>query len=228
MLLHSPNFDGKGNDLSIHVRTTIRYDYSYIESAAIRIGRDVLEVGSFADYALNGVDTPDLDNQALSGYHIQHTLINKKKHTFDIVLGPNNEKITIGTFKDLVSVSIHAGAESAKNFGNSVGMMGSYNGTLLSRDGKTAMDDVTAFGQEWQVNQEGPKLFRVARAPQYPVECILPSASAVSQRQRRLGETLARQAAEKACARAKQSRFDNCVFDVMAIGDVEIAGSYGA
>ena len=55
------DFDGQGNNLDLHIRTTIRYDYSYIESAAIQIGNDVLEVSSFGSYALNGVKGLDFE-----------------------------------------------------------------------------------------------------------------------------------------------------------------------
>ena len=45
VLVHIDDFQN-GLPLDIHIRTKIRYeDYSYIESAAIKIGDDILEVG---------------------------------------------------------------------------------------------------------------------------------------------------------------------------------------
>lgn len=226
VLVSAPNFDGKGNDLDIHTRTTIRYDYSYIETAAIRIGEDILEVGSFGDYAINGVESRRIaeGNGLLGGYGIMHTQKDEKSSVFQVLLGPN-ENITISTFKDLVAVHINAGPESAEYFGKSVGMMGSYTGgDLLARDGITVMDDMEKYGQEWQVNGDDPKLFRTARQPQYPTQCRLPEeGKAVG---RRLGESLAKDAAETACAHMSGSKFDNCVFDVMAVGDLELAKTY--
>ena len=37
------------------VRTKPRYEYSYIEAAAIKIGTDILEIGSWGDFMINGV-----------------------------------------------------------------------------------------------------------------------------------------------------------------------------
>jgi hypothetical protein len=70
---------------------------------------------------------------------------------------------------------------------------------------------------------EEPMLFRTARHPQYPQKCVMPDPAAVGQR--RLGETVARRAAEAACARfaGAGAIFENCVYDVMAVGDVDIA-----
>ena len=54
VLLRANDFaDGLG--LNIHIRTKERYGYSFIESAAIQIGKDVVEIGSYGDYFFNGV-----------------------------------------------------------------------------------------------------------------------------------------------------------------------------
>lgn len=185
----------------------------------MKIGNDILEVSSFGDFAFNGVDSPDLDT--LSGYAVQHTQVNKKKHTFNVIVG-KHENITISTFKDFVSVSITSGAESTKFFRNSNGLMGSYNsGSLLARDGTTVMEDMNDFGQEWQVQEW--LLFRSTRSPQFPQKCILPGPRASGQR--RLGENMARTTAEAACSHYSGIQFDNCVFDVLSVGDVDIATS---
>lgn len=222
VMLHATDFDGQGHDLDIHIRTKVRYDYSYVEAAVIQIKGQTLEVGSFGDYAVNGVDTPYLGGHAgrLAHYDIYHSSPFTKKHRFDIVLN-DEQNITISTFKDLVAVSIGQGPESDSYFQNSVGLMGSYQGKLLARDGETVMDDMNAFGQEWQVNQEEPQLFRSARAPQFPQKCVLPTPKTTQER--RLGETIPRQTAEEACSHMSGAAFDNCVHDVMAMGDVDVA-----
>ncbi|CAB9512707.1 Glycoside hydrolase Family 5 [Seminavis robusta] len=43
VLLHAPNFKDNNTALDIHIRTKTRYDYSYIETAAVQIGEDILE-----------------------------------------------------------------------------------------------------------------------------------------------------------------------------------------
>ena len=158
----------------------------------------------------------------IGGYQLYHTQVDSKKHTFDIVLG-SKENITVTTFKDLVSVSLAGGAVGKKYFRNTKGLMGSSDGTMLARDGHTIIDDANAFGQEWQVLPEEPMLFATAREPQSPQKCVMPSASAASQR--RLGETTAKKAAEAACAHLSGRSFDNCVFDVMAFNDLEVASA---
>ena len=221
-MLDAPKFDGNLN-LDIDIRTTIQYDYSYIEAAAIRIGEDILEVASYGDYAVNGVDTPFMGGKAgkLGKYPIYHTEVSKKKHTYDVVLSPT-ENITLASYKQLVSVHINVGADVEKYFGESAGIMGSFSGDLLARDGVTTMTDTDAFGQEWQVTDKEESLFRSTRAPQYPEKCMMPAPKSASA-SRRLGENIAKEAAELACAHKTGAQFNNCVYDVMAIGDLELA-----
>lgn len=220
-MISAEKFDGH-QDVTINARTKVQYDYSYIEAAAIQIGEDILEVGGYGDYAVNGVDTPYLGGKAgrIGGYELVHTAVSKKKHTYDIILGPN-ENITLASYKHLVSVKLALGDNAEKYFANAEGLVGSYSGDLLARDHKTIMEDEDAFGQEWQVRDDEPMLFRAAREPQYPTKCELPAKSASVQR--RLGETIAEEQAEIACSNKSGSAFRNCVYDVMAIGDLELA-----
>ena len=103
--------------------------------------------------------------------------------------------------------------------------MGSFDGKQMARDGVREMDggDINAFGQEWQVGENEPKLFRSARFPQAPgSQCILPSGDVKTTR--RLGEGVSRRDAEQACAGVVH--FDKCIYDVMQVGDVEVAEIY--
>lgn len=217
MLLHILDFE-PGLDLYIHVRTTIRYDYSYIESAAIRIGNDTFEVESFGQYALNDIDNADLGAAGanLSGYPIVHSHPNDKQHIFEIMIGPY-ETISVTTFKDIVSVKIDDASASFHYF-NSVGIMGSFgDGAMLARNGTTIIEDPDEFGQEWQVRSDEPMLFRTVRAPQYPQQkCILPSSDTKEeQKRRRLGEhKITHEEAEEACAHLwDESSMEACIMD---------------
>jgi hypothetical protein len=223
VLLHAPNFDN-GKNLDIHTRTTIRHGYSYIESAAISIDGEVLEVSSYGEHALNGVDgvlaASSDEQQTIGGYPIYYTQVNKKRHHYDLVLSPK-ENITFVSFKDLVAVHMNSG-QSHVFFNEDVrGIMGSIDGALVGRDGTDMSDDVTAFAEEWQVRDFEPMLFRNARAPQYPSKCNLPSSA--KKESRGLGATIARAAAETACSHFAGNQFDNCVYDIMAVGDLEMA-----
>lgn len=225
VLVHAPSFNASGLDLDIHIRTTKRYQYSFISSAVIRIGEDTLEVSSWGEYSINGVsqwrDDGDGGSMNLAGFPLVYQQINEKQSKFELVLG-NDEKIEISSFKDLVSVTIKHG--TTERFGDSVGLMGSFDGKLLARDGVTEMEDMNAFGQEWQVRQDEPMLFVSERVPQHPTQCVLPSPEEASSTGRRLGETMAQGKAEEACAHVSEpQRKEACVFDVMAVGDIDIA-----
>jgi len=126
------------------------YDYSFITSAALRIGDDVLEVGSFGDWTVNSVNRADLSSGGgltIGGYPIHYTEISDKRTKFDVVIG-KSENITLSTFKDMVSVAIQG--PNIDHWAHSAGLMGSYFGKTLARDGKTVFEDMDAFGQEWQ------------------------------------------------------------------------------
>jgi hypothetical protein len=224
VLLHSSEF-GSGLGLDVHIRTKFRRDMSYVSGATVRIGTDILEVDSQGIYFLNGEVGAELPDE-FSGFAFSHTQPNDKQHVFEVHLG-GSEKIYVKTYKDFVSVLIEEG--QSKNFGDSTGLMGDFQyGVKLSRDGKTVIDDANAFGQEWQVRDTEPTLFQTDRLPQYPLECTLPTPVQASQLRRRLLESSADAlAAEKACAHWGDGK-DDCVFDVLTTGDLEMAvvGAY--
>lgn len=184
----------------------------------MRIGQDILEVGSYGFFFLNGVSDASLSAKMAGKHSIVHTQLNKKTHEFQIELD-NDESILIRSFKDLVSVKVVHG--SFNNFGKSQGLMGKFGtGEWLARNG-TVLKDASAFGQEWQVRDTEAKLFETLRAPQHPAQCNMPKASAA--KERRLGEGVAKKAkAEKACAHWGDMQ-DKCVYDVLAMADLEIA-----
>lgn len=221
-LVHAPHFDGQ-QDMDIHVRTKIRYDYSFIEAAAIKIGNDVLEVASFGSYALNGVEDamkPNLVSvPTVGGYPIYHSIESQHTHRFDIVI-KEHENITISTFKDWVSV--HMNDVNQDEFANVSGLLGSYKGKLLGRNGTDLHEDINALGQDWQIQSHEEVLFRTVRAPQAPQKCSVPDPKALQSRRLQQGvvdQTLA----EEACAQFQGHAFSFCVHDVMSSGDLEIA-----
>jgi hypothetical protein len=225
VLIKSDNFES-GMGLDVHIRTKIRRDMAYISSAALRIGSDVLEVESQGVYWLNGVLSADVPNE-FSGFAFSHTQPTDKQHVFEVHLG-DRERIKVKTYKDFVSVLVEWG--QSKHFIDSVGLMGDFRmGHMIARDGKTVLDDANAFGQEWQVLDTEPTLFQTLRLPQHPMECTMPPPMQASQLRRRLLESssVTELAAEEACAHWGEGT-DNCVFDVLTTGDLEMAmvGSY--
>jgi hypothetical protein len=225
ILLQSSSF-GSGLGLDVHIRTQVRRGMSFISSAVLRIGTDVLEVASQGAYYLNGVAGADLPAE-FSGFQFSHTQPADQQHVFDVYLG-GRERIKIKTFKDFVSVLIEQGQH--ENFGDSVGLMGDFEmGQMIARDGETVLDDPNAYGQEWQVLNSDPKLFVTARLPQHPQVCTLPSPmEEIRGLRRRLSESsIDELAAAEACADWGENK-DDCIFDVLTTGDIEMAvvGSY--
>jgi hypothetical protein len=224
-MIHAPHFDGEGRPLDVDVRTKIRHDYSYVESAAIKLGNDTLEVASYGDYFLNGIAGATMP-AFVGGYPVTHSNPSKKIHIFEVAIA-DDEKIVIKTFKDLVAVAVNE--VEPKRFTGALGMTGSFDkfGKMIGRDGQTEITDPTDFANEWQIRQDETSLFNVAKGPQHPEQCKLPTVS-TSEKRRRLGEGLAREKAERACAHFSGEHFENCVFDIMAVGDIEIAqaGAY--
>jgi hypothetical protein len=196
------------------------------ESAAVRIGDDVLQVSSWGEFAMNGVVSADLTQARLGPFTVAYTVMNKKKSVFLIQNG-DDDHIEVSNFKEWVNVKVFATEE---NYGTSSGLMGEFGtGRMMARNGSMVftMAESNEFGNEWQVTPHEPKLFLVEdRDPQSKDgnKCIMPSVTAD---QRRLGETIAQEDAMEACAdyREKVDLFEMCVYDVLASGDLEMAMS---
>jgi hypothetical protein len=85
--------------LDVHIRTKLRRDMSYIFSAVIRIGKDLLEVESQGVYWLNGVLNADLPKE-FSGFPFSYTQPTYRQHVFEVYLG-GRERIKLKTYKNL-------------------------------------------------------------------------------------------------------------------------------
>jgi hypothetical protein len=71
IFIQSKEFES-GLGLDVNIRTKVRRDMSYISSAVLRIGSDVLEVESQGLYHLNGVANAELPSK-FSGFEFLHT-----------------------------------------------------------------------------------------------------------------------------------------------------------
>jgi len=240
VLLENPYFNG-GLGMDIHVRSKKMFQWSYISSAALRIGDDIFEVRGNKDdvngnsFWINGFasDSADIGEAAkqekqlllqhtLSGYPISYAWVTKKQREFTIDLH-RSQKIIFKIWNKFVRVDL-VGAK-ASDFGRSLGLMGTYGkGIMVARDRTTILNDPEEFGMEWQVQVADGHLFRNPEGPQAPEKCRLPNTSAV---RRRLRESiLSQEEAHKACTHVDGSDRDLCIFDVMATNDLGIAGAY--
>lgn len=221
--LQAPQY-AKGLGLNIHIRTKVRYDYSFIESAAIKIGDNVLEVAGYGQHKFNGVEGADLVSMG-HDIPVSHEMINKKSHQYTIDAGAVSEnlraKIVIKTFKDWVS--IHIEEAQGSDFDGSEGLLGSFpRGQRFGRDGITIIADDNEFGQEWQVLPAEQGLFDTVRSPQMPEQCVLPKTTE-AEVQRRLAESSVTEEQAKAACANVPSHQEFCVRDVLATGDLDLA-----
>lgn len=140
-LIESKNF-GNGLGLDVQVRATQRSWYSFIETAAVRIGNDILEVGAHGVHYLNGVvsiDFSDAQNPpTLAGYPIKHDKYRRgkggKENVYEIYLN-NSEYITIRSYRDFLYVGLAPG--EYLDLKDAVGLMGDWAiGSLYARNGK--------------------------------------------------------------------------------------------
>jgi hypothetical protein len=226
VFMKAPSFEGRG--LEIHVRTEQRYFFSFIKTVAMKIGDDLLEFG-FDQVLLNG--SPAHEGLAsgssfdFAGYPVSfhdEPMPNGRPRKLYRVHTPH-DTVDIKVFKQLMAIEIEDA--SHVNFIDAVGITGDYNsGLMLGRDGVTVLSDPSDFGPEWQVTSDDPSLFSSVQAPQFPEKCW--EAAAID-KVRHLRNGVSQVQAEEACAiLGENADIEDCVFDIMATGDIEMVGAH--
>ena len=226
VLLQNPSF-ANGLGMNIHIRTEISSWWSFIKSAVVQIGDDTLEIegGKRSKYWMNGKEGVELktgDFLHLSGFSVHFRKVNDHQQRYRINLS-QGDGVSIEVFKNFVRVDLRAAKKA--NFGNSAGLLGSFpEGKMFARDGTTIMEDTDSFAKEWQVLASEPMIFHTIEGVQHPQQCAMPQ---MSQTKRRLGESLiTKEEASTACEHVGAAQKDDCIFDVLATNDKEMAGSY--
>lgn len=219
-----------GAGLDIHIRNERMHMWSFIKTAAIRIGEDVFEVtgGKDGKFYFNGVegkvDNFEINKEVanISGYPVVLKSMDEKSRKFVIDLDMN-EAIVLQTWNSFVSVNVQG--PKVEHFRGSLGLLGQFpTGRKVARDGKTNLNDFNNFGQEWQVMSSESQLFHTVEGPQYPSKCEIPSSEEM--RRRLEGSTVTVEEAEIVCAYVEANLKEMCVFDVMATSDKSVAGAY--
>ena len=234
VLVKDPKF-AEGLGLEVQIRTKLVRFWSYIKSAAIRIGDDVLELEGVPASAEDGQETNywiNLHHQgelkSIGGFPVTlHKASHARRYlTIDLDSRFPGQKIVLGTYKEFVKVDFVNASE--ETFGKSVGMLGDFvTGKTLARDGSTELHSFSKLGQEWQVLPTEDMLFRNTENPQFPKKCIEPE-DPQGQRRRRLAESsITEETAEAACASLKDD-IDRraCVYDILATQDLGMVGAY--
>ena len=234
VLLHAPDFGDGG--LAIHVRTTIRNWYTFMERIAVRIGGSTLEMayGNTGKFTLDGEEYCDLDLPiTLAGYTFDRAQnVNGGMSTTYILRLDADDFISLRTDKSLVALDISI--NERPELATSSGLMGQYKtGAMLARDGKTVLpvkkhaipfvghsvDTSDAMGFEWQVRNTDPELFKMLRDPQWPTPCNLVADTISVARRSLRASDIDLKNAQRLCAGRSQDDFSFCVLDVMALGD---------
>jgi hypothetical protein len=228
VFVQSPAFH-HGLGLDIHVRTKIVRNWSYIDVAVVKIGKDVLEYkgGDDEHYWINNVAHDGTPTNKIGDFNLDYKRTSSTQREMSVDIG-HGHRVEIKSYKTMVGVTIIGG--NREDFEKSVGLTGEYGtGRKLGRDGREIANSIE-FGQEWQVRPEDGLFFRTVEGPQFPLEqCKMPSSFQASERHRRLGESTANlHAAEKACAHKSSDpdEFDKCIFDVLLTEDLGIAGAF--
>lgn len=227
VMVHSDTFHNHAG-IDLHVRTTIQDYFSYIESAALRVGESVIEFHQHYFY-LDGVKYTAEDLPMTFGGDFKYTISeaeieagkNARFYQYFKVDLHQDSSILFKFYKKFLTIAVSG---HANDFADSVGLLGDYaTGDMLSRSGMV-MSDFDQYGFEWQVNPEDAKLFQDARAPQLPFEqCRLPTAARPARRKLRGADAALYEAAKEACAHVSGSDYDLCADDVMSTGDVGLA-----
>jgi len=224
VMVHSDKFQN-GAGLDLHVRTTIQDYFSYIETAALRIGESIVEIHKDHFYLDGTKYTPsDLpitfgEDVTISNGQLEAGKNPKYYQYFQVDLNDHSSML-FKYYKKYLTIDVNG---HAKDFYDSVGLLGDYRtGDMLSRYG-TPITDFDQYGFEWQVTLEDGKLFREDRSPQLPCEpCRMPTAARPARRLRGADAALFENAST-ACAHVSGSDVDLCIEDVMATGDVGFA-----
>ena len=244
MLIDNPDYDG-GLGLKIHLRTKLEGWYSFVDTVALQIGEDVLEIGGGFEelkYWFNGQEGTTQGKLGgdmpfrVGGNEVRyHLMKNYQSFQYKIILDTDEHDvkshIVIRSVKGNLRVAID---HPASHFASTRGLMGTYGvatgvpSLKLARDGATVLQNSDEFGQEWQVHptEEGMLFHTAGGVSQYPEQCTMPSAA--SARRRLLGDgSITFDMAAEACAHleTEDDRTD-CVTDVIAIGDLGVAGAY--
>jgi hypothetical protein len=224
VMVHSDDFHNKAG-FDLHARTTMHSYYSYIESAAFRVGDYTVEIER-DQFFINGVQHTKTDLPLTFGgdfkYTIAQTVDTETVETFKVDLHEDSS-IEFKFYLHYLNINVDG---VNKDFMDSVGLLGEYGtGDMYSRDG-ALMTNFEEYSFEWQVNPEDNQLFRTARAPQLPYEqCRMPTHDRPARRHLRADRRLFEQA-QVACAAQQGNDFDLCVDDVMMTGDVGIAEAW--
>ena len=220
-MIHNDGFHNNAG-FDLHARTTVDQFYSYIESAAFRVGETVVEIEQKQFY-LDGVEHSYSELPISFGGESQYSMsIKEENRKKEIQVDLNDKsKVLFKFYKHYLTINMDT---VHSDMGGAVGLLGEFpTGNMFDRDG-LPMTDFEQMGFEWQVSPNDRKLFREDRSPQLPFEqCRMPTASRPARRNLRAKNQELFKQAQDACAHLSEGDNDLCLDDVMMTGDVGLA-----
>lgn len=240
LVMMKDEFFAEGLGLHVHIRTKIVGYWSYIQSVAIQLGDDTLEIEGSADadsdgeahYWVNYKYQEDLAAASFSEFPVtqKQDLSSpfKRSFTIDFDSKYQGQNITVETYKEFVRVRFNGNEDL---YGNTAGILGDYKtGKTYSRDGVSEVHDLVELGDEWQVLPYEPRLFHEKSHPQFPELCLKPEGPSSGDHKRRLTESdISIEGAEAACGAASLTdplAVKECAYDILATQDLDMVGAF--
>ena len=241
MLLHNPEFNN-GLGMDVHIRTKIEDFWSSVESSAIQLGDETMEIQANPESdewlwvngkAISvGAQTGKWYETEIAGYVLRYKESSASVREASIYFKGHVERIVFKTFKSFVRVDVDW-ESSPEHYKGSVGLLGSFdlNGLRVGRDGETPIMNNNEFGQEWQVSDSDPALFHSYEGAVVNQKCVMPpaySADKAAKVKRRLrASNMTENDAAKACDHLHDpEEIKACVFDVIATQDLSMASAW--
>lgn len=230
ILMFSPVATSTGEDVTVHVRTTRKLDFSYISGVAMKIGENIIEVRHNADIILNGkaIFSKDVTMSSLGFVLTKEEKGTKKmiiSYSFDI----GNDRVI--TIQANVKRSMMFVQTKGRFPNETIGMLGSPGShEMVTRDGRLMSEvDVNTFGESWQVKDTDDQLFKESHGPQYPDKCLYEDAMETTTSKKLRGrrklmvrKQVSLEDAKAACGSVKGIKRELCIQDAISMGDLGI------
>lgn len=222
---------GTGVGYDVHARTLIVDNWSLISNAAVRVGEDLFEVEHFGKVYFNGQEGVAFPIKMSNGYeitteielvtltHEDGTVSQDTRNFYHIQMGDDgDERITIVNYMAMISVEVDPSLESTG------GMLGTpEKDGMIGRESGEVTSDPIAMGAQWQVRDNEPMLFSEIRAPQYPEQCRLPSAT--QRHLLRVSDNF-KALARKSCSVLNSVMAEFCYEDALRTGNANVVHGY--
>lgn len=228
ILTKTPKIANMENNVEVHIRTRKVRRWSCIDAIALKVGKDVLEIGSEEGNLLqNGSEIESTKTDSLKVVKSSSAL-QAKVVLYEFIFDKDKRlevKVNIRT----KMIYIALGGNYPKD---TVGILGSpHNPGLFARDGTDMSHmDVNKFVESWQVRHDDPQLFQENRKPQHPSKCLYEMKQINSghdhhgSRRLRDVNTVTKREATLACTLHRPGPMkEYCVEDAMNTGDIDSA-----